>query len=138
MKLAELLQLVWKMVRDRFLNPAPSAPTNLDWSITDMKKANILLKWKRSVSKDVVKQYIRVYINEDYIDTIISPKAQSFQIENLAEGDRIYVELSAFDGTYQSEKATLDFIIPDLSVPAPPTLLDWRISKVEDDGIPEY
>ncbi len=103
-----------------------------------MKRADILLTWKKSVSLDVVQQYLRVYINEDYLDTVLLPTVESYQVGNLAEKDRIHVELWAWDGTFQSEKAILDFNIPDLTVPAPPTKMEWKITKVTDDGTPEY
>lgn len=103
-----------------------------------MKRADVLLTWKKSVSLDIVQQYIRVYINEEYFDTTLAASVESYQVGNLTEKDRIHVELWAWDGTFQSEKATLDFDVPDLSVPAAPTKLEWTINKVVDDGTPEY
>lgn len=103
-----------------------------------MKKADILLTWKKSVSTDVVEQLLRIYVNEEYSDNSLASSVEAFLVEGLSEKDRVHVELWSFDGTFPSEKATLDFIVPDLSVPAAPTNLEWTINKVTDDGLPEY
>lgn len=137
MKLSKILKLILRLLAG-YRNRPPLQPTCLEWSIVDMKKAEILLTWKKSVSIDVVEQFLRVYINDEYQDSALQASVESFLIGNLSERDRVHVELWSYDGTYSSEKATLDFTVPDLSLPSPPTNLDWKINKVTDDGLPEY
>lgn len=136
MRFFEILKSWWIRLIKLFKKPA-QVPTKLDWRL-DMNKAEILLTWKKSVSVDVVQQFLRIYINDDYADVVLSPDAEAYNIGGLSAGDSIYVELWCYDGLFVSEKTVIEFEIPDLAPPKAPTDLTWTITSVEDDGTPEY
>jgi len=102
-----------------------------------MKTATIKLDWKKSRSTDIKAQYLDIFLNsEAATEYVLFPDVESFEFK-ADEGDRVHVELSAYDGTFDSEVVTLDFVVPDLEAPQPPTALNWTIIAVEDK-LPEY
>ena len=137
MRFFDIIKSWWTKLVGFLTRKAPKVPTKLDWRL-DMRRAEILLTWKKSVSVDVVQQFLRIYINDDYADVTLDAYVEAYTIGGLSAYDNVYVELWSYDGTFVSSKTILEFVLPDLTPPAAPTELTWTISKVEDDGLPEY
>lgn len=124
----------WRRFRLHAFRPFP--PTHIKWEIK-MKTATILVTWKKSVSTDIKMQYLKLFLNvEEATEYALFPNVESFEFK-ADEGETVHIELVACDETFDSAAATLDFVVPDLEVPAAPTGLAWTITKVEDK-LPEY
>ena len=114
--------------------------TNLSWEL-NMKQATIKLTWTPSVSPDVDEQllYIKSTPGDELVDNpgaieledVLTPGVSEYEFSAI-EGDVVHVELMANDGVNDSEVAVLDFTVPDLSAPAPPTNLAFEIISVVD------
>jgi hypothetical protein len=99
-----------------------------------MKTATIRLFWTPSVSNDVISQALKVYINAEIKVDISLPALASEYLVDVPEGSHANVTLSAFDGTYRSDEATLDFQVGDLTAPLPPTGLFYEVVSIKEDG----
>lgn len=98
-----------------------------------MKKAKVELFWVPSASTDVVSQSLDIKVNglDFYRDDELQPVVNVHELL-LSEGDFVNVSLRAFDGTFYSSSIQLEFVIPDLTEPLPPTSLNWKIVEVVD------
>ena len=100
------------------------------------KVAKILLTWNPSISSDVTSQKLVVVVNGEPSLDLELPATASDLIITAPEKTYVHIELTAFDGTFYSEPATLDFAIEDLTNPAPPTGFSYEIIEIIDgDGV---
>lgn len=119
----------------QYSNNYLKSPKNLTYVIreTRMKKAKVELFWQPSESVDVVSQSLDIKVNglDFYTDNELSPTVDLYELL-LSENDTVDVVLKAFDGTFYSESALLNFTVPDLTSPVAPTNLNWRIVEILD------
>jgi hypothetical protein len=97
--------------------------------------ARVKLSWNLSVSPDVVSQTVivtNVTTDEVIADQVLSGSTSEYYV-NVPEKTQVNVSIIASDGTNNSVPATLDFVVPDLSVPSPPTKLEWTITEVVEE-----
>ena len=96
------------------------------------KVAKILLTWNPSISSDVTSQKLVVTVNGEPSLDLSLPSSASDLLITITEKSLVHIELTAFDGTYYSEPATLDFTVGDLTNPAPPTGFNYEIIEIVD------
>lgn len=100
-----------------------------------MKVARIEASWVPSVSADVVSQMLVVMNESDgvpIVDITLSAEADSAVFE-VPEKTSVTITVSAFDGTYTSDPASLTFSVEDLTKPLPPSALSATIVEVIDN-----
>lgn len=97
-----------------------------------MKVAKVEASWVKSVSPDVVSQ-IFVVMNESsgvpIVDLSLSAEADSAVFE-VPEKTSVTISVSAFDGTFTSDPASLTFSVEDLTKPLPPAGLSAAVVEV--------
>lgn len=101
----------------------------------NMKVARIEASWVPSVSADVVSQMLVVMNESDgvpIVDITLSAEADSAVFE-VPEKTSVTITVSAFDGTYTSDPASLTFSVEDLTKPLPPSALSATIVEVIDN-----
>lgn len=99
-----------------------------------MREAITRLTWTPSVSLDVVGQELRVSVDGlEVYDEMLDAVASTFEMQ-IPEGAAVLVKLRASDGFFESEWATLEFVLPDLEMPLAPTGLGIEIVEVIDTG----
>lgn len=111
-----------------------SPPTFLNVLITriNMKKAKIELFWNKSVDVDVISQELNLSVND--ITEVVTLAAEDERYEFVAdELAKVTASVKSFDGTWYSPEVTVDFTVPDLTEPAAPTNLNWRILEVLEE-----
>jgi len=103
----------------------PQPPTNLTFNIT---RRILKLIWSPSQSKDVAGYYIYRGLADDiqpkinhepFVDTVFADSG--YQAEGMTPGKKFWVSVTAADRSRnESEKVTLEIIVPDDEPPLPP------------------
>lgn len=100
----------------------------------NMKVARLEATWLPSVSADVISQNVAV-VNETsgsgVMDLTVSAEADSVTFE-VPEKNSVTITVTAFDGTYTSDPASLTFSVEDLTKPLPPSAITATIVEVVD------
>ena len=100
--------------------------------VRNMKIAKVEASWSPSVSPDVISQNF-VVMNESsgvaIADLTLSPEADSAMFE-VPEKTSVTITVSAFDGTFTSDPASLTFEVEDLTKPLPPSALFATVVEV--------
>lgn len=100
----------------------------------NMKVARVEATWVPSVSADVVSQTV-VVMNETLgsgiFEQTVSAEADSVIFE-VPEKNSVTITVTAFDGTYTSDPASLTFVVEDLTKPLPPSAVVATIVEVID------
>jgi hypothetical protein len=112
----------------------PMPPTDLKYErINDMKQVSIKLFWEPSISSDVVDQQLEIYVGgELVVSKSLLPEISSYEPLVLDAHDTVLAKVRAYDGLFYSPWAVLEFVLPDLDAPLPPTLFGWDIVEVID------
>lgn len=93
-----------------------------------MATVNVLAKWSKSVSADVVAQELSVFVNDELVDLVSLPAdVEAFEVESVPENSVLKVELVASDGVFKSSAAVATLAIGDLTAPEAPTNLTLEI-----------
>ena len=102
-----------------------------------MKVARVEATWMPSVSADVVSQNV-VVVNETVgsgiFEQTVSAGADSVMFE-VPEKNSVTITVTAFDGTYTSDPASLTFTVEDLTRPLAPSALGWTVVEVIDTEV---
>ena len=99
-----------------------------------MKVAKVEASWVKSVSPDVVSQQFMVMQEGSgmpLVEKTLSAEANSTVFE-VPEKTSVTISVSAFDGTFTSDPASLTFSVEDLTKPLPPAGLSAAIIEVMD------
>jgi len=99
-----------------------------------MKVAKVEASWVKSVSPDVVSQQFMVMQEGSgmpLVEKTLSAEANSTVFE-VPEKTSVTISVSAFDGTFTSDPASLTFSVEDLTKPLPPAGLSAVIIEVMD------
>jgi len=96
-----------------------------------MKQAIVRFEWDASVSPDVVEQRVSV----DGSGFVVIPATVKQYDVTVNEKSSVNVAVSAWDGTFESDPAVLDFNVGDLVKPQPPTGLSASVIDVVE--VPE-
>lgn len=113
-----------------------------------MKTAKIRVTWKKSVSSDIIGQRVEITRLNAYKVGVVDPVYEDYQKVELPvdieqydftadEKETFLVNIVSSDGTWEAKSASLQIVVPDLSVPAPATGLGWSIVEVIEK-LPEY
>lgn len=93
-----------------------------------MAAVNVLAKWSKSVSTDVVAQELTVFVNDEVVDVVqLGADVEMFEVENVPERSTLKVELVASDGVFKSAAAVATLEVGDLTAPEAPTNLTLEI-----------
>lgn len=130
----------------------PKPPTRLKWSIKRIytvkvtrkgrivmvRKADVRLSWFPSVSTDVQRQHLDVFVNGVVaVNTDLSPEESGFLVVGLVDNDDVQVQLTATDNSMNvSKPAVLAFnvgVLPDNVAPEAPTDLAWALDRVYEE-----
>lgn len=127
-----ILSLIFIFRRRRKKGP-PKSPTRLRLNLCQvrynkMAAVNVLAKWSKSVSTDVVAQELTVFVNDEVVDVVsLGADVELFEVENVPENSTLKVELVASDGVFKSAAAVATLAIGDLTAPEAPTNLTLEI-----------
>lgn len=130
--LCAILFIVIIVLYEWWMSQRPLSPTNFKVEVIDMRDVRVRFTWTLSASDDVVKQSLvvvdrvsgEVLVGEDLL-----PDVTEFEVV-LQEKQALRAELRAHDETQASDPAVLEFGIPDVTKPLPPTNFAWELVEV--------
>ena len=100
-----------------------------------MNQAKVKLLWNPSVSTDVQVQNVVVAVNSETVEShsLLGNSISELNLEHtFQEGDIVHVDHVVNDGTHDSDAATLDFQIGDLTKPEAVTALGYEVTVVSE------
>ena len=98
----------------------------------------VRLNWEGSPSLDVTGYVIKVVdtredaVNPVLVDQTVGPFSRMWDF-GAEQGSILEASVSASDGTFESDKTTTNFTVPDLQPPLPVSGVSLRIVGLIDD-----
>lgn len=94
-----------------------------------MATVNVVAKWTKSISADVVSQEVSVFHNGELVDLFaLDANVEEVSIDDVPENTTLKVELVASDGVFKSSPAVAELVVGDLTAPDAPTNLTLEIA----------
>lgn len=104
-----------------------------------MRQATVEIDWKVSHSTDVIRQDLLIMIQPDgetspreHSVTSLPPNQDTFKFK-VEEKTKVFVKITAFDGTFFSKPMVNQFYIDDLTAPCSPINEGWKILELDPE-----
>ena len=131
------------ILRKSFLKPVKNITfkileTKMDTENLRSSGVLVRLNWEGSPSLDVTGYVIKVVdtredaVNPVLVDQTVGPFSRMWDF-GAEQGSILEASVSASDGTFESDKTTANFTVPDLQPPLPVSGVSLRIVGLIDD-----
>ena len=131
------------ILRKSFLKPVKNITFKILETKMDTKNLRssgvlVRLNWEGSPSPDVTGYVIKVVdtredaVNPVLVDQTVGPFSRMWDF-GAEQGSILEASVSASDGTFESDKMTANFTVPDLQPPLPVSGVSLRIVGLIDD-----
>ena len=131
------------ILRKSFLKPVKNITfkileTKMDTENLRSSGVLVRLNWEGSPSLDVTGYVIKVVdtredaVNPVLVDQTVGPFSRMWDF-GAEQGSVLEASVSASDGTFESDKTTANFTVPDLQPPLPVSGVSLRIVGLIDD-----
>lgn len=131
------------ILRKSFLKPVKNITfkileTKMDTENLRSSGVLVRLNWEGSPSLDVTGYVIKVVdtredaVNPVLVDQTVGPFSRMWDF-GAEQGSILEASVSASDGTFESDKTTTNFTVPDLQPPLPVSGVSLRIVGLIDD-----